>query len=181
MERHHWTLTLISTIAILTLAPGSAALADQQTDARANPAQKATLEHADEAEDLIEEILAARPTPLSVEDRERRREVPLPLNTLQTVEADKIAKLHGLVEAMAATVPPSDARGSGPRGDVRAHVEKAQEIAREILPGGPSGAPVTSPSTGPLVVVDRTALERLDIELEAVEYLLSKGDRTTQR
>jgi hypothetical protein len=178
MERHHWTLTLISTIAILTLAPGSAALANRQTDAQAGLAQKATLEHADEAEELVDDILDARPTQLSVEDPQKRREVPLPKNTLQTVEADKIAKLHGLVEAMAATIAPSATRPAGPRGDVRAHVEAAQAIAREILPGGPSGAPVTSPSTEPLVVVDRTALERLKIELEAIEHLLSIDDRT---
>ena len=126
----------------------------------------AVREHLDEAEDLVESLLRWKHVPVWPVERPTGIPVDAPKNTLISIGQQEAKKLVGLVEAILAQVPASTG-GAAPRGDLRAHAEQARTIARELMPD-------TTSSPGNLVTIDRTALLRLEIELDAIEELLPR-------
>jgi hypothetical protein len=114
--------------------------------------------------------------------------VPGPSTTLISVEREPVTKLARVLEAISSsasrTLPArSDAPATEPRGDLRAHVEKAREITRELMPEGGTGAVGTSGTaaprgptrTGDIIKVDRAALERLEVEIDAIERVAPRA------
>ena len=133
-------------------------------------------EHLDEAEDLIESMLDWRHVLTALATS--RDDTPRPMapsSTLISITREEVERLSGYLDAMSALVPKAGVQSAAPRGDLRAHIDKAQEIAREMLPAGASARPVgTSGVDAGLLTFDRTAVERLEIELDAVERLLPR-------
>ena len=147
----------------------SASAAAQQGGARAVSEERTEgiHEHLDEAEDLVETMLAWRHV---LSGRTGDAPPPTaPLNTLISVSRNDVERASALIEAAVKMLPGRERTTSGaPRGDLLAHGLKAQEIARELLP--PTSGPVgTSGTDGQMILVDRAALQRLEIELEAME------------
>jgi hypothetical protein len=126
-------------------------------------------EHLDEAEDLTESLLRWKHIITTVGRDTAAPEAPA--STLISIERNDAKKLNDLIGAIAAQVPTRPAGTTGPKGELRDHVEKAREIARELLPNG------TSTASGNLVNVDRTALQRLEIELDAIETIAPRLTR----
>jgi hypothetical protein len=129
-------------------------------------------EHVDEAEDLVENLLEWRHV-LTAAGRDTRDALPTsPASTLISVERSEIQRLSELLSAAAAVLPGTGQPApSRPRGDLRAHLEKAQEIARELLPDAPSAPVGTSGGRGDLIEVDRAALQRLEVEIGAIDLV----------
>ena len=151
------------------------ATAFQSSTTSAAATKNAIEEHLDEADDLLETLLDWRraivATPVGGDSRTPPTE-PLPTHTLIPLDRQQVEKLTQLITAITTMVPGPTA-SDAPRGDMRAHVEKAGEIAAELLPGstravGTSG----STATANIVMVDRAALQRLDIEVDAMEMLV---------
>lgn len=137
---------------------------------------EAVREHLDEAEDLVDSLLRWQHV-VAWRDQGKLHAPPPegPSTTLISIEQGHAQKLSGLLEALVAQVPPS-AKGNGAaRGDLRAHAEKAQQIAKELQP--PQATSVQTAAAGSLVTVDRTALERLNVELDAMEMLLPRSTK----
>ena len=86
-------------------------------------------------------------------------------------------KLSGLLDARAAQLPQPSTTADQLRGDLRAHVEKAREIAKELQPPHAEVTASAANAKGGLVTIDRTALERLDVELDAIEMLMPRVTR----
>lgn len=162
------TLTLIFALSIPAAA---AAQAPHASAAKTPPLTEAVAstvaEHLDEAEDIVESLL--RWKHLAIWQGEPRQDIPVdaPKNTLISVDRQEVQKLDKLLGAIAAQVTPDTS--SARSGDLRAHVGKAQSIARELSPEG--GA------TAKVVTIDRTALQRLEIELDAIDDLLPRATR----
>ena len=93
-----------------------------------------------------------------------------------SVELEDVRRITSLIGAVIAQLPATP-RATGPRGDLSAHAEKALQISRELHPPYAGAAPGTAGTTASLVTVDRTALERLDVELEAIEMLIPRASR----
>jgi hypothetical protein len=102
---------------------------------------------------------------------------------LISIDRGDAQRLNDLIGALMAQVPPRANGAAMMRGDLRSHVEKAQEIARELLPPGANATDAAGKSatsrSGQLVTVDRTSLERLDVELDAIELILPRMTRKT--
>ena len=161
----------------LALAAGvaspAAAVQKATVPAVSEQTANALREHLDEAEDLTESLLRWKHIITSV----GRDNAPpaAPASTLISIERTDAQKLNDLIEAMAAQLSKRPAAPAGPRGELRDHLEKALEIARELLPNGPSIA------GGNLVNDDRTALQRLEIELDAIETIAPRLARPESR
>jgi hypothetical protein len=139
-------------------------------------------EHIDEAEDIVDSLLEWRHITSYVTPESESQRPTAPATTLVTVDRAQVGKIGELLAASMAMLPrPAQTSGpTGPKGDLRAHIEKAQEIARELLP--PAAQPVgTSGGTTAMVTVDRTALKRLEIELEAAERVAPRRLMKTSR
>lgn len=162
---HSIARVLIVSIGAVTLS--HAAQSDRTGAPAGAGAEDAILEHLDEAEDAVESLLDWRHV-LSTESREPRdTPVPtMPLTTLVTVPRAEVERLSQLIDAAIAMVPKPAGTAAAPRGDLRAHLEKAQEIARELMP---SAARQPAGTSRDAVVVDRAALERLEVEIDAAE------------
>ena len=123
----------------------------------------AVREHLDEASDMVDRLMRWKhivTRPGDVEDLQLA-----PKSTLISIERSEARKLTDLIDAMAMQVPARDAN-QAPTGDVAAHLQKAREIARELMPAADAAG-----HHGELVTIDRTSLERLDVELDALEDL----------
>jgi hypothetical protein len=173
MKRMSYALALTLALNLGTIGGVAAAAppaADQATTA------STVREHLDEAEDLVESMLRWKHVAIWPMDRTSDLPVDAPKSTLISIDRQEAAKLGGLIGAIVAQLPASPgANAAAPRGDLRAHAEKAQEICKELLPESKSAA------TGNLVTIDRTALMRLEIELDAVEELLPRTMPTRDR
>ena len=132
---------------------------------------EALREHLDEGEDLVDALLRWRHVVAWSDDGKLHAPPPQgPATTLISVEQERVRRLSALLDALAAQVPANAAGAKSARGDVRAHLEKAQEIAKELQP--PVATAVDRTGGAPLLTVDRTSLERLNVELDAIEMLV---------
>jgi hypothetical protein len=161
--------------AIVTLVFVPAAVGAQQRDA--------ILDHIDAAEDVVESLLEWRHVVKAVESSQADRQLVGPSTTLISIEREQVAKLTGALDAIASMLPAPSREAAQPRGDLRAHVDKAREIAQELMPKtapapvGTSGSPDRSTANDAIVVVDRTALERLEVEIDAMERVAPRALR----
>lgn len=172
-------LPLAAVLGVAAAQPVPAAQGSQDSAAVSEKNAEAIREHIDEAEDIVERLLDWRHATSAVRTGESDDPPPtMPASTLISVEREQVERLVSLLGAAAATLPP--ATGAQSRGDLRAHVRQAQEIARELMPSaretpvGTSGtsAPAgTSSSAERMIEVDRTALQRLEIEIDAIEMI----------
>jgi hypothetical protein len=129
----------------------------------------------DAADDMLDDMLDIEPVITNYPGSG----VVRPSNTLMNVDAQSIETLRGVLESIVADLPArNDRSGSEARGDLRAHAEKAVEIAVELGPlGGTSGTTATADNAaatathGCTVTVNRTALERLQVEVNAMTLL----------
>jgi hypothetical protein len=129
-------------------------------------------EHIDEADDAVDDLLQWRHVLSDVSARSYGAPRPTaPASTLISVERSEVERVNQLVAAALMMLPAAAPADRRPRGDVRAHLVKAQEIARELLPPPATGAAAvgTTGTDGATVTIDRTALLRLEIELDAAE------------
>ena len=163
----------IATVATICASPSIAAQGGQAAPL-SDTVMNAVLEHVDEAEEVLESLLELRPVITAVTDERSRSDPPSkPRTTLISVHRSDVQKLVSLLDAAAAMVPPPPhADAQMPRGDARAHIEKAQEIAREFTQTASTPRPVgTSGGADDLVTIDRSALKRLEVELDAIELV----------
>lgn len=174
MHTHDIPSITLATAAFVTLglwvAPPT--LAFQAAPATAAVASEALEEHLDEADDLLETLLgwhrAITATNVGAESHTPPT-APMPVNTLIPLSRQEVEKLIRFVDAVSAMVAAPPAAPAA-RGDMRDHARQAHAIAAELLPA--SDRPVgTSGSTANIVMVDRAALQRLEIEVEAMETL----------
>jgi hypothetical protein len=132
-------------------------------------------EHVDEAEDLVGSLLDWQHV-VTWSDRGKLHAPPPegPSNTLISIEQKHVKELTALLEAVASQLPAPAVTTQAVRGDLRAHLNKAREIARELQPphAAPTAQAVSAPSG--LVTIDRTTLQRLDVELDAMRMLLPR-------
>ena len=165
---HQTTNYMIGLALATALTAPAAAMQTTTVQTVSEATANAIREHLDEAEDLTESLLRWKHIIATV----GRDTAPpaAPASTLISIDRADAQKLNDLIGAMVAQVPKSSG-GPGPKGDLRDHVEKAQEIARELLPNGASTA------AGNLVNIDRTSLQRLEIELDAVETIAPRLTR----
>jgi hypothetical protein len=154
------------------IAPGAyTAAAQERNTSPAVANAEAIHEHLDEAEEAIEMLLDWRHV-LTTATRQPLDTTPPtePATTLVSVPRADVERLAKLLDAAAVMVPKPSTTTAAPRGDLRAHIEKAQEIARELMPAAAAGPVGTSGGSGnATMVVDRAALERLEIEIDAME------------
>ncbi len=140
----------------------------------------AVREHLDAAEDLTESLLRWKHvvTGVAGDDINARK---APVNTSISIDRNDAKRLSDLAAALLAQLPQRGAGSTMMRGDLRSHVEKADQIARELLPSGSHTVTAhgnrTTDGSGSLVTIDRTSLERLDIELDAIEMILPRVTR----
>jgi hypothetical protein len=136
---------------------------------------EAIRDHVDEAEDLVDSLLRWRHV-TSWSDKGKLHAPPPegPANTLISIEQVHVQKLTALLGALAAQLPSVPSDEPRLRGDLRAHLDKAQQIARELQPPHATEAADAAHAAGGLVTIDRTTLERLNVELEAMEELLPR-------
>ena len=161
------------TIRLLTLALGAVLAATAPASSQAPVTETVAdgiREHLDEAEDLVDDLLQWRHVLTHVSPESAGAPKPTtPANTLISVGMAEVKRLQSLVGAAVQMLPPAPAAGT-PRGDIAAHLRKAQEIAGELMPA--AAAPVGTRGTNDAVMtIDRTALLRLEIELEAAEQV----------
>lgn len=162
---------------VAAAAPASAAQAQPTKQSAVDErTAEALREHLDEAEDVVSSLLRWQHITTWSAGNGDQPPSEAPRSTLISIERAHAATLVGLVDALAAQVPESQGSDAAPRGDLRAHVEKARTIARELMPPA-AASPDALHAEGGLVTVDRTALERLEIELDAVEELLPRITR----
>jgi len=164
-------------IIIMTAAPAST----QNRDAVAvGENREAILDHIDVAEDIVESLLEWRHV-LTARDS---ADVAGPSTTLISIEREPVVRLAGALDAISSMLPPrADGSATGLHGDLRAHVEKAREITRELMPNGASSAagasgtaaPKGPTQTGDIIKVDRAALQRLEVEIDAIERVAPRA------
>lgn len=132
-------------------------------------------EHVDEAEDLTESLLRWKHIVTGVADDDVNLR-KAPASTAISIDRADAQRLHDLIGALNTQVPQRASGAATMHGDLRAHVDKAQDIAQELLPTATNeaGAPKTATAAAGLVTIDRTALERLDIELDAIEMIVPR-------
>lgn len=142
------------------------------------PQAEAIREHLDEAEDLVESLLRWQHV-TSWADKDNVQTPPPegPANTLISIERAHEQKLTALLGALATQIPASNEEAQQLRGDLRAHLEKAQEIARELRAPHARVIANAADAAGGLVTIDRTTLERLSVELDAMEQLIPRSTR----
>jgi hypothetical protein len=129
----------------------------------------------DTADDVLGDLLYMQP--IITNDAARQS------NTLVNVDAKSIEKLRDVLESIVVDLPARrDRSSSETRGDLRAHAEKAVEIAVELGSRGGTGVGTSGTAATTLhtpnpttrsctVTVDRTALERLQVEVNAMALL----------
>jgi hypothetical protein len=172
-------LTWSTAIVVMAVAP----IAAQNRDITADVEKReAILDHIDVAEDIVESLLDWRHVLIGKDSTS----IVGPSTTLISIEREPVTKLAGALDAIWSMLPPrADGAATGPHGDLRAHVEKAREITRELMPNGASSAVGTSGTavqkgptqTGDIVTVDRTALQRLEVEIDAIERVAPRALR----
>jgi hypothetical protein len=165
-------LATLLTMAALIAAPTSTAAVQERGAAAPGTNAEAIHEHIDEAEEALEMLLDWRHVLTAATSQPRDTTPPTePATTLISVPRSDVERLTKLLDAVMAMVPKPPQAGTAPRGDLRAHAEKAQEIARELLPAASTQPVGTSGRAGDagIVVVDRAALERLEVEIDAME------------
>jgi hypothetical protein len=160
-------------------ALASPVIAQTTSSQHAGPAEaqaEAIREHLDEADDLVDSLLRWRHV-TSWSDKGTPQTPPPegPANTLISIERAHAQKLTALLGALAAQVPTAKGEAPHARGDLRAHLEKAQEIARELQPPSARVDANAADAAGGLVTIDRTTLERLDVELDAMAQLIPRS------
>lgn len=162
--------SMLLTAAALLAAFASSAAAQERNADGTGTAAEAIHEHIDEAEEALEMLLDWRHV-LTTATRVPRETTPptAPATTLISVPRADVARLAQLLDAVVAMVPKPARAGTAPQGDLRAHAEKAQEIARELMPATSVQPVGTSGADANTIVVDRTALERLEVEIDAME------------
>jgi hypothetical protein len=166
-------VVIVALITWALAAPHSSGSAQSSQPGLTAASAEAIHEHLDEAEDVVESLLQWRHVLTAFNtDRDDPKKPMAPRNTLITVDRGQVQRLAQLVDAVAAMTPPGGA-GVTPRGDVGAHAHKAREIARELVPGATTG-PVGTSGTAGLITIDRTAVQRLEVELDAIEELLPR-------
>ena len=172
------TVAAVVALGFWTAAPS---LASQQAAAPATLPTTAIEEHLDEADDLLETLLDWRLAITATSTGDERRTPPtepMPTHTLIPLDRQQVERLVQLVNAATTMVP----RATGARvtrADLHAHADKAQEIARELMPA--SDQPVgTSGSASNIIMVDRAALQRLEVEVEAMEMLVRASRAPTR-
>lgn len=162
----------IATVAALCASPSMAAQGSQVAPLN-DTVLNAVLAHVDEAEAVLESLLELRPAITAVTDDRSRPALPSkPRTTLISVHRADVQKLASLVDAAAAMVPSAvHADAHVPRGDLRAHIEKAQEIAGELIQPVSTPRPIGTSGADDLVTIDRSALQRLEVEIDAIELV----------
>ena len=138
-------------------------------------------EHLDEADDLLETLLDWRlaiTATVAGDERRTPPTEPMPTHTLIPLDRQQVERLVQLVNA-AATMVPRATGARATRADLRAHAEKAQESARELMPA-PDRPVGTSGSVSNIAMVDRAALQRLEVEVEAMEMLVRASHASTR-
>jgi hypothetical protein len=197
------TAALAAGVALVFAPAASAATQQSGTAQPATPAAQtaaaapdasqpeAIHDHIEEAEDLVEALLDWQHAPTASGDAARGTWAPQPATTLIAVDRERVQKLAAAIDAIAVMMPPSPAG----RGDLAAHARKAQEIARELMPSaGTDAVGTTGAATGAaapattadrsanraaagsgVVTLDRTALERLELEIDAMDRLSARA------
>ena len=181
MQHDRVTRWIVATATIVAVGIGAArGGAEVNGNAARQTEQPAAIpdelkEHIDEAEDLLESLLDWGRALTTTTPNPRETTAPtMSANTLMVVPESDVKKLVALIDTLSTRVPKPARPDSGPQGDLRAHVEKAQEIAREFqTTTNRSAGPATGAAA--LLVVDRTALERLEIEIDAMERVLPRS------
>jgi hypothetical protein len=135
------------------------------------PAQEAEAirDHIDAADDLVDSLLEWRHVVTWRGDGDTPPPKG-PANTLISIDksqAQRLIKLLGTLEAQLPEHKSGHADKPDLRGDLRAHVQKAQSIARTEL----QAPHARETADGRLLTIDRTALRRLDVELDAMAAL----------
>jgi hypothetical protein len=179
MHNHscRWQTSIcIAVVSLLAAMPAIAGVRDDQSSATplTSAAAEAIHEHMEEAEDLVESLLDWRHVLTTVNTGRDDRDTPTePATTLIAVRRHEVQELARLLDATSAMLPAAPHAASAPRGDLRAHADKARAIVRELMPAGtaPVGTTGATSDTSDLITVDRTALQRLEIELDAMELL----------
>jgi hypothetical protein len=133
---------------------------------------EAIRDHADEADDLVDSLLEWRHI---VTWRGDGNTLPPegPANTLISIDKAHAQRLIKLLDALETQLPQDRSGETGKealRGDLRAHVRKAKSIARDEL----QAPHARETAGGTLVTVDRTALRRLEVELDAIAALVPR-------
>jgi hypothetical protein len=148
-----------------------------------SPRAEAIRDHVDAADELVDHLLDWRHVNTHLHGGQQAGES----TTLISVDADQIQRLGALLNAISSAVP-AGAPGVEPHGDLRAHVDKAVTIGRELgtatattTAAGTAGAnapPAATDRSGQpkqVITVDRTALQRLEIEIEAMKLLAPRS------
>lgn len=186
------TSTLITTLGLAltltaaeSLAQGQSAAGERNRSTPSAPKEgqplqaEAVREHLDAAQDRVDSLLEWQ----HVVTWRGNGDTPPPqgpADTLISIDKAETQRVLQLLDALASQVPAKAAgepqgtaqgQSSKARGDIRAHVEKAQQIARTEL-RAPHATPTANES---LVTIDRTSLLRLDVELDAIESLLARA------
>lgn len=171
--------------AVIAPAPAHARqAADRQQATGADHATRPDVvrDHIDAADDLVDSLLGWRHVNTNVRGGDRA----IQDNTMIAVDANQIERLRSVLAAIGSSLPPSPT-GSTAGGDLRAHARKAEEIAQELGPktppaavgtSGSSGRNAASPAAGPaqpIVTIDRTALQRLEVEIDAMKLLAPRA------
>lgn len=141
----------------------------QAQDTLREVVNEAFYEHLDEADDAVEALLDWRHVLVNVAADDSQAPT-LPKTTLISVSRRDVQELSAVIDAIVATLPGGGAARPATRGDLRAHAEKAQQIAKELLDMTPR-AVGTSGAAADVVTVDRTALQRLELEIDAMEQV----------
>jgi hypothetical protein len=167
-------------VALLWGAPGS--VGARQSNAIDETVAEGIREHIDETDEIVDSLLQWRHLISYVTPERETRRPTAPATTLITVDRADVEKINQLLAATAAMLPRTTRASTVPHGDLRAHVEKAHEIARELLPPSAAQPVGTSGGKQALVTIDRTALQRLEIELDAAERVAPRHlGSTSQR
>ena len=156
----------------LPAAAAQAATGQVLSESAANAARA----HLDEAEDLTASLLRWKHIVTGVADGDVNLR-KAPANTSISIDGSDAQRVTDLIGALRAQMPPRASNATVIRGDLWSHVDKAQEIARELVPSNShhAGRGVkTSAGAANLVTIDRTSLERLDVELDAIEMILPR-------
>ena len=173
---------LLLTTAVLCTATALAGGAQDRNTAITATNGEAIHEHLDEVEDALETLLDWRHVLTTATSQPRETRPPTaPSTTLISVPRPDVERLASLISAVLVMVPAPSAAAAAPRGDLRAHAEKAQEIARELMPIGTAGPVGTSGgATVDMILVDRSALERLEVEVDAMERVAPRRISSAQ-
>lgn len=186
-------------VALLFATPGMAQTSSttptSAQEAHASKAADTLHGHVEQAEDIVKSLLAEH----------QAGSIAPQKNTLIAVHRSDLMKLQGELQAMSADTPASESRRTAERGTLSDHVREAKHLVDVIShdstanepnqpvgttgsetahqPGTTSGAQPSAPSVAAqheagrndIVTIDRTRVQELKKQIEAIERLEPKS------